>query len=129
MSLSACDFTICILFVDDDPLIREIGSRSLSEAGYRVIFAEDGVEALSLFMEHKDEIDLVMTDMMMPKMDGPTLIQALRAISPDLKIIVSSGTFATLPLPQELNCAVQAVLQKPYSLAALLKTVESVLQT
>ena len=71
-----------ILVVDDEAAVREVMQRTLEKHGYRVLTAAEGAEALALFAQHRAEIKAVITDMMMPGMDGPTLVRALAAIGP-----------------------------------------------
>src|SRR5262249_28590528 len=75
-----------ILVVDDENSIREIARETLSTFGYQVLTAGDGTEALALFAQRSGEVRCVITDMMMPFMDGPATIRALRKLAPDLKI-------------------------------------------
>lgn len=80
-----------ILVIDDDDAVRNILRLLLENAGYRVLSAANGPEGLTTFRRHQADISLVITDMMMPEMDGPEVIEALRKISPELKIIAISG--------------------------------------
>jgi two-component system, cell cycle sensor histidine kinase and response regulator CckA len=80
-----------ILIVDDDDAVRRITKRTLEASGYRVTAASDGMEAMTLFAESKDDIALVITDMMMPVMDGNATIRAIRSIDPHVPILAVSG--------------------------------------
>ena len=80
-----------ILVIDDENAIREIAKETLSAFGYRAIIASDGAEAMAVFAAHKNEVKVVITDMMMPYMDGPATIRALRRLDPKVKIIATSG--------------------------------------
>ena len=80
-----------ILLVDDEPAILEVTQCTLETFGYRVITAEDGAQAIALFAAHPHEVAVVITDIMMPVMDGPALILALRRIDPKVRIIAASG--------------------------------------
>ncbi len=60
-------------------------------SGYRVIPASDGTEAVALYAQHKDEIDLVLTDLMMPFLDGKGMIRAIRRLNPQIKVVITSG--------------------------------------
>ncbi|HET9532652.1 MAG TPA: PAS domain S-box protein, partial [Blastocatellia bacterium] len=81
----------CILIVDDEASIREIAKATLEAYGYQVKLAADGTEALALYAQHRNEIKLVILDMVMPIMDGPSTIRALRRLNAQVKIIASSG--------------------------------------
>jgi CheY-like chemotaxis protein len=80
-----------ILVVDDESAVREITKNTLEEYGYKVLTASDRTEAIALFAQHKEEIRVVLTDVMMPYMDGPAVIRAIRKLNPEANIIVSSG--------------------------------------
>jgi two-component system, cell cycle sensor histidine kinase and response regulator CckA len=116
-----------ILIADDEEAIRDVTQRSLEAYGYKVLTAEDGIEAISLYTQHREEISAVLTDMMMPLMDGPATIRALHRINPEVKIIAASGLSPNdknVPFP---NIRANAFLPKPYTAKALLKTLRRVL--
>ena len=114
-----------ILLVDDEDNIRRITRSSLEQQGYRVLAASDGAEALACFQQHHATIRVVLTDLLMPFMDGHGLIQAVRQIDPTMCIIAVSG-HAAEPDPN-LPATVSAFLAKPYSRHQLLQTVAAVL--
>ena len=115
-----------ILVVDDETNIRDVTTAMLEKYGYRTVPAADGTEALAVYAQRRDEIDLVLTDMAMPYMDGAATIRALRKINPDLKIIAASGlTDQQRDNLKELKT--NAFLLKPYTAETLLKTIAAVL--
>ena len=77
--------------VDDEPSIRIAAQTLLEGWGYEALLAEDGVTALALYAPCPTQFDLVLTDLVMPLMDGATLIRALRKLNPQQKIVVSTG--------------------------------------
>src|SRR5205814_691632 len=81
----------CILIVDDEASIREITRATLEAFSYKTLTACDGIEAVELYARHKEEIRVVLTDVMMPIMDGPLTIRSLQRINPKVKIIAVSG--------------------------------------
>ena len=83
--------TETILIIDDEPHIREMCKDILEPYGYKVLVAESGTEGIKIFKNKKDEISLVILDMIMPKMGGSEVFQALRTIKPDAKIVICSG--------------------------------------
>jgi CheY-like chemotaxis protein len=93
-----------------------------------VLTANDGAEAIALFAQHRDSVRLVITDMMMPFMDGPSTIRALRKLAPELKIIATSGLKADGRASESAQLGVATFLSKPYTAAALLKTVSEELK-
>jgi PAS domain S-box-containing protein len=116
-----------LLVVDDERSIRETAQVILQRHGYRVLIAADGTEAIKAFARHEHEIRAVLTDVMMPNLDGVTLIRALRTMKPDVVIIVSTGRSDEARM-KELN-ALNAphCLIKPYTKQNLLTTVRDAL--
>jgi PAS domain S-box-containing protein len=117
-----------VLVIDDENAIREVAKETLSTFGYRVMIANDGAEAMAIFVAHKDEVRVVMTDMMMPYMDGPATIRALRKLDPKVKIIATSGLKADDKVAEVAQLGVRTFLPKPYTAERLLKTVAAVLK-
>jgi two-component system, cell cycle sensor histidine kinase and response regulator CckA len=116
-----------ILVIDDEISILNITSQTLEAFGYRVLTAIDGVDALTAYIQNKNEIALVLTDMSMPVMDGATLIRALMKLNPAVKIIAASGLNVVGEVVKKPECAVKYSLAKPYTADTLLKTVYTLL--
>jgi len=118
-----------ILLVDDEAAFREITQATLEKYGYRVLAAADGTEALTLFMQNRNEVKLVMTDIMMPVMDGAELIRALIKMDVDVRFIAISGLLETEKAAVEEAAPGSEVefLAKPFSTDNLLLTVHEVL--
>jgi two-component system cell cycle sensor histidine kinase/response regulator CckA len=112
-----------ILVVEDEPAVRQLVAAALERAGYRVFEARDGEAALSLFNENEAAIDLIVTDLRMPQMDGAELVRLLRARAPTLKVICVSGYPGT---GSDLTVTGH-YLAKPFSKADLLNKVREVL--
>lgn len=115
-----------ILVVDDEAIIREITRSSLEEYNYRVLTAKDGVEAISIYAQHKQEISLVLLDMLMPQLDGTIAIRTLQKINPQVKIIAISGLISDRKLTEVQDMGVKAVLSKPCTAHDLLRTINTV---
>ena len=115
-----------VLVVDDDSTMRQVARTTLIKAGYQVITATDGGEALTLFEAQRHRIAVVLTDMMMPLMDGPTLVAALRRIDPRIPIITMSGLVETRSLPPYPSL-VSSFLEKPFTAETLLNAVHAAL--
>ncbi len=113
-----------ILVVDDEQTILRLTRRILEDAGYRVLTAEDGFKAAAAYAEHAEDIALVLTDLLMPKMDGLELITQLRRTAPGLPIIGTSGYFDESTVPQLQALGVERVLTKPFSRDALLDALQ-----
>ncbi|MBD2741685.1 response regulator [Coleofasciculus sp. FACHB-1120] len=116
-----------ILVVDDEYSIRELTKISLETYNYKVLTATDGVEALVLYAEHKQDINAVLVDMMMPAMDGITTIRALQKIDPQVKIIAVSGLTSNYQITEIAGNNVKTFLPKPYTSEELLKNIQVVL--
>ena len=117
-----------ILVVDDEAPILEITRQTLEAFGYAVLTAEDGAQAISLYTAHRDDVAIVITDMMMPVMDGPALIAELFRINPGVKIIAASGLNANAE-PVKGGAEVKHFLAKPYSADCMLILIRSVLSS
>ncbi|HYU25700.1 MAG TPA: response regulator, partial [Thermoanaerobaculia bacterium] len=115
-----------IMVVDDDPTILSITEQTLEAFGYRVITAEDGAQAIGLYALRRGEIAVVMTDMMMPVMDGPALASALRRIDPDVRIIGSSGLDSEGYQVRAAMAGVRHFLAKPYTAEDMLRMLNGV---
>jgi len=115
-----------ILIVDDERAIQEITSAIFVEHGYRVVTAGDGTEALALFAQQKDVIDLVVTDMMMPCLDGPATIRGLHRLKPGLPVIATSGLAENEAVARQLGQT--RFLLKPFTTERLLHTVSESLR-
>ncbi len=118
-----------VLVVDDEVTIRRVTRQTLEAAGYAVLEAADGSEALSTFLLERDRIDLVLTDMMMPVMDGGRLIRVLRRLAPTLPVIGASGLAeGARPVGSDEEQP-QQFLAKPFTAHALLRAVRSALES
>ncbi len=117
-----------VLIVDDEAAIREITKETLQAYGYKAMTASDGAEGVAIFAENKENIKVVITDIMMPVMDGTAAILVLRKINPDVKIIAASGLTAREQIKTPSESDVQAFLTKPYTAEKLLKALAAVLR-
>jgi PAS domain S-box-containing protein len=117
-----------ILFVDDDKSVRKSTKEMLIQLGYSVSTCSDGDEAIQHYREFRDQIDLVILDMIMPKMDGWELFRTLRAINPAVKVLIATG-YAFGDTTQDLiHAGALAILQKPFKISALSQTVAKALR-
>ena len=116
-----------VLVVDDEAIVLEITRHTLESFGYRVLLATDGAEAVSLFAAHEKDISIVLTDMMMPVMDGPSTAQVLRRINPAVKIVGASGMNVSGMVAKASAAGVRHFLPKPYTAETLLVKLHQVL--
>ncbi|MGH9765036.1 MAG: hybrid sensor histidine kinase/response regulator, partial [Blastocatellia bacterium] len=116
-----------VLVVDDEAAIREITKGTLEAFGYSVLVAADGTEAIALYAQNQTKIAVVLTDMMMPYMDGAATIRALKRINPSVKVIASSGLAANGKTVEAGTTEATDFLTKPYTAQSLLKVLNRVL--
>ncbi|MGB7444520.1 MAG: response regulator [Coleofasciculaceae cyanobacterium] len=115
-----------ILFVDDENPILEITQITLEKQNYRVLTARDGIEAIVLYTQHREEISVVLMDLIMPSMDGLTAIQTLQKINPEVKVVAMSGITSKHQIAMATEIGVKAYLTKPFTAQELLETLGSV---
>jgi two-component system cell cycle sensor histidine kinase/response regulator CckA len=108
-----------ILVIDDEVLIREFLCEVLTLQGYRTLTAQDGLAALGIYKKQFKEIDLVLTDLVMPGMYGAEVLDLMRVMNPQLKAAIMSGYYDHSDLPQECLDNVVGVLRKPFSTVQL----------
>jgi signal transduction histidine kinase/ActR/RegA family two-component response regulator len=116
-----------ILLVDDEASILKITRKTLQVSGYRVLTALNGANALAVYLENKEDIAVVLTDMMMPVMDGTATIHALLRIDPAIKIIAASGLKANGGVAKVADPRVKHFLAKPYTAETLLNVLHRIL--
>ena len=116
-----------ILVVDDEASILAVTSQTLQAFGYHVLSAVDGAEAVAIYAQHRSEIALVLTDIMMPVMDGAAVVRVLQRINPAVKIIATSGLTANGSTIKTPGPNVRRFLTKPYMAGTLLNTLRDVL--
>ncbi len=116
-----------ILLVDDEEMILDLGRQILTMRGYHVLTSRDGREAIAMFLERKEEIDLVLLDLTMPHMSGLEVLEQIRKIDPQVKVVLSSGYRAEDPHSKERFSEASAFLSKPYRADVLAGIVRDVL--
>jgi PAS domain S-box-containing protein len=114
-----------VLVIDDEMAIREITKESLETYNYRVMLANDGIEAIDIYAQNHRSIAIVLVDMMMPNLDTPSIIIALQQINPDVQLIVMSGSHQNLESMVEKH-QVSAVLTKPFTTAEMLDALAAI---
>lgn len=114
-----------LLLVDDEAEIAELASEMLTEEGYRVILAKDGFEALKIYQEIGNQIALVILDFFLPVMDGDAVFDELRALNPEVTVVLSSGFAEQSKLGAMLAQGLKGFIPKPYTAEKLLEQVRS----
>ena len=125
----ACGGHEGILLAEDEEVIRGMAQIGLESKGYRVFAAADGAAAISIYREHWREIDIVIADMVMPRMSGPELFAQVKEVNPGVRVIVSSGYSHDQEGQRMLRHGCLGYLQKPYNIESLNQLVRSVLDS
>ena len=112
-----------ILLVDDDAFVLEMAKEVLEDLGYQVLEACNGLEAVDVFIENKDKISLVITDVVMPKLGGIKAAERIREICPDMKIIFATGYDKNAALPSNILASGCNILSKPYDIELMSRMV------
>jgi PAS domain S-box-containing protein len=118
-----------ILLVDDEEVILDVSRKTLEKRGYRVLTAQEGATAVALYAQHQGEIAAVLTDMMMPVMDGLSTLRALRRINPDVKVIAASGLSSNVNPAKVSDAGIRYFLNKPFRTETLLKTLREAIDS
>ncbi|MCD8486369.1 MAG: response regulator [Desertifilum sp.] len=118
-----------ILVVDDEAMICETTKTILEAYNYQVLTANDGVEAIALYAEHQEEVYCVLMDIMMPLMDGPSILPLLRRLNPDVYAIAMSGLNSKESVKQLKQLGFQDFLPKPFSTQDLLQALHQKAET
>ncbi|MBP7342508.1 MAG: response regulator [Smithellaceae bacterium] len=116
-----------ILLVDDEQIIIDVARDMLEILGYSVIVAQRGQEAIDIYADRKDEIDLVIQDMVMPGMDGADVFLALQSLNPAVKVILASGYVMNEKIAALIRRGCRAFMPKPFRLEDLSVKVREVL--
>ena len=117
-----------ILLVDDEEMVADIGKDLLEKLGYRVLVAAGGVEAIKLFKRHRNQIDLVILDMIMPDMSGGETFSRMRAIKPNAKILLSSGYSLDRRASAIMKQGCNGFIQKPFNLKKISHKIREILE-
>jgi CheY-like chemotaxis protein len=121
--------TETVMVVEDEESIRRMTTHGLRSQGYNVIQAGDGVEALAVLHRHGGTVDLLVTDVVMPRMDGRALAEAMKVMFPRLKVLYTSGYTDDAVVRHGILQSEVAFLSKPYTPMTLLRRIRQVLDT
>lgn len=115
--------TISVLYVEDENDVREFTSKLLSSLLQNVYVAQNGLEGLKIFEEHKDDIDLIVSDINMPKMDGLSMCEAIKKINPEIPLVITSAHNDTNFLKRSIEIGVTTYAMKPIDLYQLIESI------
>lgn len=118
-----------ILIVDDEDVVRDLLSEMLQHLGFHTIVARDGVEAVDIYRDQWNEIDLVFLDMIMPRLSGKETFLEMKRIRPDVRVILSTGFSRNGSVQDVLDQGILGFIQKPYSLDQLAASISEALQS
>ncbi len=116
-----------ILIIDDEDMVLEVGQKFLRFMGYQVLTARNGKEAIEVYRKQREKIHLVILDLVMPKMEGGEVFERLKEISPDVKILISSGYSVDGKASQILDRGACGFIQKPFDMMQLSKSIRAIL--
>ena len=116
-----------IMIIDDEEMVLDVGTAMLNKMGYQVLAAENGQKAVEIYEKNSRNIDLIILDMIMPSLNGKDTYKKLKAINPDLKVILSSGYSLNEQAMEILNCGCDDFIQKPFNMAQLSEKVRQIL--
>ncbi len=114
-----------LLLVDDEEVIRRMSKRMLEKFGYHVLLAQDGLEAIEIYKNEK--VDLLIIDMIMPKLDGFRTLQQLKTIDPDVRAVLFTGNITAEGRTRCMEAGFYDLVTKPFETTAFLHTVRHAL--
>ncbi|MEJ2544104.1 MAG: response regulator [Calditrichaceae bacterium] len=118
-----------ILVIDDEEMIRDIAQDMLNHLGYNIVSAADGESAVEVFKEKNQSIDLIIVDLIMPRMNGMICLQKLKEINKAVPVIVASGISEVSKKRLVMDLGAHGYLEKPYSIKSLKEICSSVLES
>jgi CheY-like chemotaxis protein len=117
-----------VLLVDDEEIILEVGKELLEGMGYQVLTAKDGKEAVEVYKKDRDEIDIVVLDMVMPNMGGGEAYDRMKEINPEIKVLLSSGFSIDGEASEILERGCNGFVQKPFTMKELSGKIRDILE-
>lgn len=118
-----------ILLADDNKMVLDVGRKVLEDLNYSVITAEDGFEAVKTYLEKSSEIDLLLFDVVMPRLGGMDAFKQIRHVNPDVKIIFATGYNRTTEMSDDKECLAEHIVSKPFTIPELSQVIRQKLDT
>jgi PAS domain S-box-containing protein len=116
-----------VLLVDDEEMVLEVGEKLLKAMGYHVLTAREGREAIEVYKKHRETVDLVLLDIIMPNMKGGEVFDCLKEINPDIKVLLSSGYSIDGEASKILERGGKGFIQKPFDMEQLSQSIRAIL--
>lgn len=119
--------TETILLVDDEEIVIGVGTQMLKKMGFSVLTAKNGKEALEVYKQHRNDIDLVILDMIMPGLRAADTYDELKSIDPAIRVLLASGYGADQQTGELLNRGFNGFIQKPFNIQALIDKIRDII--
>jgi two-component system cell cycle sensor histidine kinase/response regulator CckA len=119
--------TETLLLVDDDESVIEVGTEMLSRAGYQILTASSGQEAVEIFRTSKEKIALIILDLIMPEMGGRRCLEELLAIDPEVRVLIATGYYANGPKQEIIDAGARGFIRKPFETKQILVEIRKIL--
>ena len=116
-----------VLLVDDEEIVLDVGKRMLEKIGYPVVTAKNGKEALDIYKEKQDSIEFVVLDVIMPGLGAADTYEALLAVNPEVKVLLSSGYGIDQQTSEVLNRGCNGFIQKPFNMKSLAEKIDEII--
>lgn len=116
-----------ILLIDDEPMVTDIGEMMLKGLGHKVLKANGGGEGIRLFEANRDDIDLIISDFEMPGMNGQQVVDRLKKMDGNVKVLLSSGGLSASQAESAIVCGFDGFLRKPYNMDMLSRKIAEIL--
>ena len=116
-----------VRLIDDDEMVADVGEQILNNLGYDVVKADSGKQAIKVYKENRDRIDMVILDMIMPEMSGGEIYDRLKRINPKVKVLLSSGYSIDGQASKILKQGCNGFIQKPFNMSELLEKIRQIL--
>jgi CheY-like chemotaxis protein len=123
----AAQGTANVLLVDDEEVVLKVGQELLEAMGHQVLTAKDGKEAITVYKKNRDKIDIVVLDMVMPRMGGGKAYDLMKEINPDVKVLLSSGFSVDGEASEILKRGCDGFIQKPFTMKQLAAKIRGIL--
>ena len=127
LTTALCKGKETVLLIDDDEMVADVGEQILNNSGYNVVSANSGKEAIEVYKENQDRIDMVILDMIMPEMGGEETYSRLKRINPKVKVLLSSGYSIGGQASRILKRGCNGFIQKPFNMSELLEKTRQIL--